>query len=53
VLRDDADAEAVRADCNAKVGKTQRISGITVMDELPRSPIGKVLKRELRETYAA
>src|SRR3546814_1681817 len=48
VLKDDADAEAVRADCNAKVGKTQRLSAIRVVDELPRSPIGKVLKRELR-----
>ncbi|PKP87077.1 MAG: 4-coumarate--CoA ligase [Alphaproteobacteria bacterium HGW-Alphaproteobacteria-17] len=52
VLKDGADAEAVRADCNAKVGKTQRISGITVVNELPRSPIGKVLKRELRDAYA-
>ena len=53
VLNDGADAEAVRADCNAKVGKTQRLSAITVVDELPRSPIGKVLKRELRDAYAA
>ena len=52
VLKDGADAEAVRADCNAKVGKTQRLSAITVVDELPRSPIGKVLKRELRDAYA-
>lgn len=52
VLRDSADAESIRADCNAKVGKTQRLSGITVVDELPRSPIGKVLKRELRDAYA-
>ena len=53
VLKPGADAESVRADCNAKVGKTQRVSGITVVDELPRSPIGKVLKRELRDAYAA
>lgn len=53
VLKDSADAEAVRADCNAKVGKTQRLSAITVVDELPRSPIGKVLKRELRDAYSA
>ncbi len=52
VLKPGADAEAVRADCNAKVGKTQRLSGITVVEELPRSPIGKVLKRELRDAYA-
>ena len=52
VLRDGTDAEAVRADCNAKVGKTQRLSAIKVVDELPRSAIGKVLKRELRDAYA-
>jgi acyl-CoA synthetase (AMP-forming)/AMP-acid ligase II len=52
VLKDGADAESVRTDCNAKVGKTQRLSAITVVDELPRSPIGKVLKRELRDRYA-
>lgn len=52
VLKDGADAEAVRAICNAKVGKTQRISAIKVVEELPRSAIGKVLKRELRDAYA-
>jgi long-chain acyl-CoA synthetase len=34
---------------NARVGKTQRLSGLRFMDELPRSAIGKILKRELRE----
>jgi long-chain acyl-CoA synthetase len=52
VLKEGADAESVRADCNAKVGKTQRLSAIKAVDELPRSPIGKVLKRELRDRYA-
>ena len=52
VLKPGADPESVRADCNAKVGKTQRLSAITVVEELPRSPIGKVLKRELRDAYA-
>jgi long-chain acyl-CoA synthetase len=36
---------------NARVGKTQRLSAITFVDSLPRSPIGKVLKRELRERF--
>ena len=53
VLKEGADAESVRADCNAKVGKTQRLSAIRRVDELPRSPIGKVLKRKLRDAYAA
>ncbi|WP_447952312.1 class I adenylate-forming enzyme family protein [Sphingopyxis chilensis] len=53
VLKEGADAESVRADCNTKVGKTQRLSAIRRVDELPRSPIGKVLKRKLRDAYAA
>jgi acyl-CoA synthetase (AMP-forming)/AMP-acid ligase II len=27
----------------------QKLSGVRLVDALPRSPIGKVLKRELRE----
>jgi acyl-CoA synthetase (AMP-forming)/AMP-acid ligase II len=49
VLRDGADAGAVLAAANAKLGKTQRLNRLVVTDELPRSPIGKVLKRELRD----
>lgn len=52
VLRS-GDAEAVRTDCNAQLGKTQRLSAIIVVEELPRSAIGKVLKRELRDSYSA
>ena len=33
---------------NQRLGKTQRLASITAVDELPRSAIGKVLKRELR-----
>ena len=36
---------------NERVGKTQRLARLQFIDELPRSPIGKVLKRELRERY--
>lgn len=36
---------------NARVGKTQRLSDLRFVEELPRSAIGKVLKRELREMY--
>lgn len=39
--------------CNAKLGKTQRIADLVRVDELPRSAIGKVLKRELRDRYRA
>ncbi|MET0307185.1 MAG: class I adenylate-forming enzyme family protein [Sphingomonas sp.] len=38
---------------NAKVGKTQRLSALERVDGLPRSAIGKVLKRELRNRYLA
>jgi acyl-CoA synthetase (AMP-forming)/AMP-acid ligase II len=53
VVLKEGDAEDVRAACNALVGKTQRLSAIRQVDELPRSAIGKVLKRELRDAYAA
>ena len=46
-----ADPQAILAEANRALGKTQRISAIAVIDELPRSPIGKVLKRELRDRF--
>jgi long-chain acyl-CoA synthetase len=45
------DAEAARAWANARVGKTQRLAAVRLVDQLPRSAIGKVLKRELRESF--
>ena len=48
-----ADAESLRAFANERLGKTQRISAVELIDELPRSHIGKVLKRELRDAYVA
>jgi len=47
------DAEAVRAWANEQLGKTQRIAYLEVVDELPRSAIGKILKRELRDRFIA
>ncbi|MCG6207548.1 acyl--CoA ligase [Rhodopseudomonas sp. HC1] len=38
---------------NAKVGKTQRLADVVIVDQLPRSAIGKVLKRELRDQRLA
>jgi acyl-CoA synthetase (AMP-forming)/AMP-acid ligase II len=46
-------AEAVMAFTNGKVGKTQRLAAVSLVDQLPRSAIGKVLKRELRDHYVA
>lgn len=45
------EAEALRQWLNARVGKTQRLSFLTLVDSLPRSSIGKVLKRELRDSF--
>jgi len=41
--------EALREWVNARVGRTQRLTGLRFVAELPRSAIGKVLKRELRD----
>jgi acyl-coenzyme A synthetase/AMP-(fatty) acid ligase len=38
---------------NAQLGKTQRLADLQLCDELPRSAIGKILKRELRARYQA
>ena len=43
------DLPAVCARANAELGKTQRISALKQLDELPRSHIGKILKTTLRE----
>ncbi|RUP24457.1 MAG: 4-coumarate--CoA ligase, partial [Curvibacter sp.] len=48
----DLAAEALRQWLNERVGKTQRLAALHLIDELPRSAIGKVLKRELRDAYA-
>ena len=54
VRRDGAaeDAAAIRQWANAQVGKTQRLHDLKLIAELPRSAIGKVLKRELRDAWA-
>jgi len=41
----------LRAWLNERVGKTQRLADLRSIEELPRSAIGKVLKRELRDRY--
>jgi acyl-CoA synthetase (AMP-forming)/AMP-acid ligase II len=44
-------AADLRAWVNGKVGKTQRLADLRIVDSLPRSHIGKILKRELRDGY--
>jgi acyl-CoA synthetase (AMP-forming)/AMP-acid ligase II len=43
-------AEALKDWLNERVGKTQRLAAVHLVEELPRSPIGKVLKRALRDS---
>ncbi|HWW57375.1 MAG TPA: class I adenylate-forming enzyme family protein, partial [Sphingopyxis sp.] len=47
------DAGELRHWFAGRVGKTQRLAELCIVDELPRSPIGKILKRELRDHYLA
>ncbi len=51
VVAPGSDADAIRAAANATLGKTQRLASVILVDELPRSHIGKVLKRELRDGF--
>ena len=45
------DLEHLKAWANAQLGKTQRLSAIEIREQLPRSPIGKILKKVLRKKY--
>lgn len=45
------DVETLKQWTNDRVGRTQRLSAVEFRDQLPRSALGKTLKRELREPY--
>jgi long-chain acyl-CoA synthetase len=47
------EAVEVKAFANARLGKTQRLAEVHIVEHLPRSAIGKVLKRELRDLLTA
>jgi acyl-CoA synthetase (AMP-forming)/AMP-acid ligase II len=46
-----ADAEELKRWVNSRLGKTQRLSGLRIVESMPRSAIGKVLKRVLRDAW--
>lgn len=54
VLADDTEisCDELTAWSNSRLGKQQRIVDTIFVDELPRNPNGKVLKRELRKRFA-
>jgi long-chain acyl-CoA synthetase len=47
-----ATGEELRTFANAALGKVQRLSAVRVVPKLPRSAIGKILKRELQDQLA-
>lgn len=49
----EGDLEDIRITANAQLGKTQRVSALFLIDEMPRSHIGKLLKTDLREIAQA
>lgn len=46
------DAADIKSWTNERVGKQQRIAGVEITGILPRNPNGKILKKDLRKTYA-
>ena len=53
VLRAEAErgAEDILEAANQNLGKSHRLARVEIRDELPRSSIGKILKKELRAPY--
>ena len=51
VLRRQSDPAAIQRWCNERLGKQQRLTDLLAVQSIPRNPNGKILKRELRQTY--
>ena len=50
-VSDGTGADDLKTWVNGRLGKTQRVADLRIVDSLPRSAIGKVLKRTLRDSY--
>lgn len=50
-LDKNCDAASLMAWCNGRVGRHQRIADLILINEIPRNPNGKILKRTLRNQY--
>jgi acyl-CoA synthetase (AMP-forming)/AMP-acid ligase II len=46
-----ADADELIDLCKAKLGSVKAPKSVEFVDTLPRSPVGKVLKKDLRARY--
>ena len=47
----DLDADTLIKHCKAAIGSVKAPKSVDFINEIPRSPVGKVLKRELRSKY--
>ena len=45
------DGVGIRDWANRRLGKQQRLADVLLVEDLPRNPNGKILKRELRKIY--
>lgn len=51
LTRGGASADALLEWANDRLGRQQRLAEVILVNELPRNPNGKILKRELRESF--
>jgi fatty-acyl-CoA synthase len=48
---ENADTDEVMAHCRSRLAGFKRPASVIFIDSLPRNPMGKVLKKKLREKY--
>jgi acyl-CoA synthetase (AMP-forming)/AMP-acid ligase II len=53
ISRGPVDTEELLAFANTRLARNQRITAVELREAFPRNALGKVLKRELREAWAA